>query len=98
MCQASAGAIVTITGGIVVAKSGNLGVGGMRGIGPGGGSNDYGSLTIGDNMMVSSWNGNVGPVLAGERKDYCWNHTQARIEPCTHPGYTASTCPYCIHP
>ena len=98
-----AGANVTINGGIVVAKSGNVGVGGMRGIGPGGGSNDYGTLTIADNMMVRTWNGNEGPFPRGERRDYCWNHTQARIEPCTHPnasyGYDGHrinpNCEYC---
>ena len=101
------GGTITITGGTVVAKSGNVGVGGMRGIGPGGGSDDYGSLTIGDNMMVSSWNGGVGPVSADSRRDYCWYHTQARVELCTHKDltYTVSGntindthtahCPYC---
>ena len=101
------GGTITITGGTVVAKSGNVGAGGMRGIGPGGGSDDYGSLTIGDNMMVSSWTGGVGPVSADSRKDYCWYHTQARVELCTHKDltYTVSGntindthtahCPYC---
>ena len=92
-----AGADVTINGGIVVVKSGTLGATGLRGIGPGAGSNDYGALTLGDNLMVSSWNGNEGPYPANERKDYCWYRTQARIEPCTHPGYTAETCPYHKH-
>ena len=92
-----AGANVTITGGTVVVKSGKLGATGRRGIGPGTGSDDYGSLTLGDNLMVSSWNGNEGPYPAGQRKDYCWYRTQARIEPCTHPGYTAETCPYHKH-
>ena len=92
-----AGADVTINGGIVVVKSGTLGATGLRGIGPGAGSNDYGALTLGDNLMVSSWNGNEGPYPANERKDYCWYRTQARIEHCTHPGYTAETCPYHKH-
>ena len=92
-----AGADVTINGGIVVVKSGTLGATGLRGIGPGYGSDNYGQLTLGDNLMVSSWNGNEGPYPANERKDYCWYRTQARIEPCTHPGYTAETCPYHKH-
>ena len=92
-----AGADVTINGGIVVVKSGTLGANGLRGIGPGYGSDNYGQLTLGDNLMVSSWNGNEGPYPAGQRKDYCWYRTQARIEPCTHPGYTAETCPYHKH-
>ena len=95
--QSGAGADVTITGGTVVVKSGTLGATGMRGIGPGYGSDDYGSLSLGDNLMVSSWNGNEGPYPANQRKDYCWYRTQARIEPCTHPGYTAETCPYHVH-
>ena len=82
-----AGAHVTITGGTVVVKSGTLGATGLRGIGPGAGSDDYGSLILGDNLMVSSWNGNEGPYPAGQRKDYCWYRTQVRVEPCTHPGY-----------
>lgn len=64
---------------------------------PGTGSDDYGQLSIGDNVMVSSWNGNEGPYPAELRRDYCWYRTQARIEPCTHPGYTAETCPYHKH-
>ena len=95
--QDGAGANVTINGGIVVVKSGTLGATGLRGIGPGYGSDNYGQLTLGDNLMVSSWNGNEGPYPAGQRKDYCWYRTQARIEPCTHPGYTAETCPYHKH-
>jgi len=95
--QDGAGADVTINGGTVIVKAGQLGVTGLRGIGPGTGSNDYGKLTLGDNMMVSSWNGNEGPYPADSRKDYCWYRTQARIEPCTHPGHTAEDCPYHKH-
>ena len=43
----------------------------MRAIGPGEGDDVYGELIIGDLMMVSSWNGGVGPVSADSRKDYC---------------------------
>ena len=92
-----AGANVTINGGTVVVKSGTLGATGRRGIGPGTGSEDYGQLFIANKMMVRSWNGNEGPYPADQRKDYCWYRTQARIEPCTHPGYTAETCPYHVH-
>jgi len=92
-----AGASVTINGGTVVVKAGTLGATGLRGIGPGTGSEDYGSLTFGDDLMVSSWNGSEGPYPAALRRDYCWYRTQARIEPCTHPGYTAETCPYHKH-
>ena len=36
-------------------------------------------------------------ALEIERKDMCWYRTQARVEVCTHPGYTADTCPYHKH-
>lgn len=83
---------VTITGGTVIAQAG-LDETGCRAIGPGEGSDDYGSLTLGDNLMVSS------ERLAGvdERKNMCWYRTRVRVEPCTHPGYTAATCPYHKH-
>ena len=32
------------------------------------------------------------------RKAGAWYHTETRIEPCTHPGYNASNCPYHVHP
>ena len=90
--QDGKGATVTITGGTVIAKAG-LDETGCRAIGPGEGSDEYGSLTLGDNMMVSS------ERLANEveRKNMCWYRTQVRVEPCTHPGYTAGTCPYHKH-
>ncbi len=85
------GANVTITGGTVHASAGS-GETGNRAIGPGYGDDVYGSLTIGDGLMVSSWNCGEGPFPAAERKDYCWYHTQARLEPCTHASisYTVS--------
>ena len=39
-----------------------------------------------------------GVSLSAGRKNGAWYHTEARIEPCTHPGYTAETCPYHVHP
>ena len=77
------GGNITITGGTVIAKAG-MNETGCRAIGPGGGSDDYGSLTIGDEMMVSS----EGKASAGERKSMCWYRTQARIESCTHGDVT----------
>ena len=77
------GGNITITGGTVIAKAG-MNETGCRAIGPGGGSDDYGSLTIGDEMMVSS----EGKASAGERKSMCWYRTQARIEPCSHGDIT----------
>lgn len=90
--QDGRGAHVTITGGTVVAQAG-LDETGCRAIGPGEGSDDYGTLTLGDNLMVSS------ERLAGvdERKNMCWYRTRVRVEPCTHPGYTPDTCPYHKH-
>lgn len=86
--QDGGGGNITITGGTVIAKAGQLGVTGMRGIGPGYGSSDYGKLTIGDGMMVRNWNCTEGPYPAALRRDYCWYRTQARLDPCTHMNIT----------
>ena len=87
--QDGRGADVTITGGTVVAQGGEDKTG-RRAIGPGTGSDDYGSLTLGDNMMVSS----ERMANVDERKNMCWYRTRVRVEPCTHPGHTAEDCPY----
>jgi len=73
------GGKVTITGGTVIAQAGKNDTG-YRAIGPGKGSDNYGSLTIGDEMMVSS----ERMANAVERKNMCWYRTQVRVEPCTH--------------
>ena len=83
---------LTMTGGTVIAKAGRDETG-WRAFGPGSGSDDYGKLTIGDLMMVSSERIFTEP----ERVNGCWYRTDARVEPCTHPGYTADTCPYHKH-
>jgi len=90
--QDGRGADVTITGGTVVAQGGEDKTG-RRAIGPGTGSDNYGSLTLGDNMMVSS----ERMANEVERKNMCWYRTRVRVEPCTHPGYTLETCPYHKH-
>ena len=90
--QDGKGANVTITGGTVVAQAG-LDETGCRAIGPGEGCDDYGSLTLGDNMMVSS----ERMANVDERKNMCWYRTRVRVEPCTHPGHTADDCPYHKH-
>ena len=84
------GASVSITGGTVIAKAGTN-ASGYRAIGPGKGSNDYGSLTISDAQMVRETTSST-PFTASERKNGCWYHAQARVEPCTHSSvtYTAS--------
>ncbi len=86
------GGNVTITGGTVHASAGS-GETGNRAIGPGYGSDAYGSLTIGDLMMVYS----ERMAAAVERHDMCWYRTDVHVELCTHPGYTADTCPYHNH-
>ena len=73
------GADVTINGGTVIAKAG-LDETGCRAIGPGKGSDDYGSLTIGDGLMVKS----ERMAVATERHDMCWYRTQVQVLPCTH--------------
>ena len=102
--QDGKGADVTITGGTVVAKAGRNETG-MRAIGPGKGSNDYGTLTLGDDVMVSS----ERKATAAERKNMCWYRTQVRVEPCDHSDviYTVdgtgptdhhiAHCIYCNH-
>lgn len=87
------GGNVTITGGTVHASAGEGGTG-NRAIGPGKGEDDaYGSLTIGDLMMVYS----ERMAAEIERHDMCWYRTDVHVELCTHPGYTADTCPYHKH-
>jgi len=87
------GGNVTITGGTVHASAGEGGTG-NRAIGPGKGEDDaYGSLTVGDLMMVYS----ERMAAAVERHDMCWYRTDVHVELCTHPGYTADTCPYHKH-
>ena len=97
----SPGADVTITGGIVEAHAGENDTY-YKAIGGGRDSDDYGSLTLGDNMMVrfkqgSNWSTPVPVAYEHGRKAGAWYHTEARIEPCTHPGHTADTCPYHKH-
>lgn len=57
------------------------------------GCDAYGQLTIGDLMMVRS----ERLAAAEERKNMCWYRTDVHVEPCTHPDYTADTCPYHKH-
>ena len=71
------GGNITITGGTVIAKAG-LNETGCRAIGPGAGSDDYGSLYIGEVMMVTS----ERLATTGERRNMCWYRTQVRVEYC----------------
>ena len=79
----NSGANVTITGGIVVAHAGEDDTG-YRAIGPGYDNDNYGQLTIGDEMMVKS----ERLATAAERKNMCWYRTRVRVEPCTHSSVT----------
>ena len=93
------GSWVTIYGGTVVAKTTGTDEG-SRAIGPGDGNDDYRTLDIGDDMMVTS----ERKFTAAERKNACWYRTQVRVEPCDHQDATASVkdgsthnvdCNYC---
>ena len=101
------GGDITINGGIIDAESGMDNPGeGYRAVGPGEGCDDYGKLTLGDDLMVKS----ERKASAGERKAMCWYRVSAHIEPCKHDGeitYTStgctsddthtSHCQYCNH-
>ena len=99
------GANVTITGGTVHASAGS-GDTGNRAIGPGYGDDVYGSLTIGDLMMVRA----ERMASAVERHDMCWYRTDVHVEMCTHQDHTytwsgttaedthTEVCGYCTTP
>jgi hypothetical protein len=82
------GGTVTITGGSVIAKAGEQGGEGNRAIGPGQSNENYGTLTIGNTMMVGAGNsGSVERIYdADERKNACWYRSYAELSPCTHPS------------
>ena len=93
--QGGRGGDVTITGGTVIAKAGRQYTPDVetenRAIGPGEGCDEYGTLTIGDQMMVQAgYDGDnyEGIFTAGLRVSACWYRTSARIEPCTHSSLT----------
>ena len=61
---------------------------------------DYGKLTLADNLMVQAGTStdNWERVFTEpERVNACWYRTDVHVELCTHPGYTADTCPYHKH-
>ena len=109
------GANVTINGGVVVAYAGTQGSEeeGNRAIGPGDGSDNYGSLTFDDAMMVQAgydYDQYERIFSAARRKEACWYRTAARIEVCQHTGNKTYTvdgttaddhhimhCEYCQH-
>ena len=103
---------VHIHGGIVTAQCGSFDGDGKRAIGPGDGGDDYGELTIADDLMVSAGYSvaDSAPFDAGLRVSGCWYRPYAVIAPCTHPNptYTVSGtsstdthlkhCAYCLTP
>ena len=85
------GGTVTITGGIVIAKAGIQGGKVNRAIGPGNRNDKYGTLTIGNAMMVGAGNnGSVESIFDADERLYgCWFHSYAELSPCSHPsGFT----------
>ena len=99
------GGNVTITGGTVIAK--NQSKVESRAIGPGYDCDKFGTLTIGDAIMVGAGNnGSVERIYdADERVNACWYRSYAEISPCTHPsgitytindgGTHSSHCKHC---
>ena len=80
---------VNIYGGTVIAKAGDQSGSGNRAIGPGNGSDKYGTVTIGNKMTV--WAGtessnNRKPVA--DRTGACQFNPYAKIAVCGHSGYT----------
>ena len=89
------GADVKIYGGIVEAWAGTkAGPDGGLAIGGGDHNEGYGTLEIGDNMMVHAGDypedADEHLFVTGQRKSACWYRTYARIEPCDHQGGTYS--------
>ena len=85
---------VHIHGGTVTAQCGSFDGDGKRAIGPGDGGDNYGELTIADDLMVSAGYSvaDSAPFDAGLRVSGCWYRPYAVIAPCTHPNptYTVS--------
>ena len=98
------GGNVTISGGTVVTKSGCNSTG-CRAIGPGKGSDNYGSLALGDELKVTS----ERTFTTDERKNACWYRTDVRVEACEHSSihyeldaehpelYHIAHCDHCKH-
>ena len=78
---------VTIKGGTVYAKAGGQNGEGYRAIGPGESSNDYGELTIGEEMTV--WAGTESSnnrKPEADRAGSCQYNPYAKISVCDHSG------------
>lgn len=90
------GGSVNITGGTVIAKAGE---GASHAIGAGDGSDDNGSLSIGNPLMVrpAFGEGWFAPVAADARVNTCRNYAGIWIQLCNHPEHTPENCPYHVH-
>ena len=87
------GGRVTINGGTVYAKAGRQSGSGNRAIGPGNGSDSYGTLNIGNAMTV--WAGTESDYSGkhfskDQRAGVCWYSPYAKIAVCDHTGCTYS--------
>lgn len=79
----------------------SAGIGGdeAAGIGAGNGGSPHNSFVIADLWMVQYWNwddSRYDTATAGYRVDAA-RSINVHIAPCSHPGYTAETCPYHVH-
>ena len=80
-------AVGGVMSGTVIAKTSGTDEG-SRAIGPGDGSDNYGSLTLGDDMMVTS--------VRVEPCDHADGFTYTN-DGCTENHHHTSHCPYCLH-
>jgi hypothetical protein len=89
------GGSVNISGGTVISRAGE---GASHAIGAGDGSDDNGSLSIGNPLMVRPAYGEgwFAPVAASARVNTCRNYSGVWIQLCNHPEHTAVDCPYCV--
>lgn len=91
--EGASGGVVAINGGLVLAVAGENGAG----IGAGDGSDDHGTLDMVDLMMVQYKDGDNYKIAPSDNRIHRSREADVRVEPCTHPGYTAETCPYHVH-
>ena len=91
--EGASGGVVAINGGLVLAVAGENGAG----IGAGDGGDNHGTLDIVDPMMVQYKDGDNYKIAPSDNRIHRSREADVRVEICTHPGYTAETCPYHKH-
>ena len=91
--EGASGGDVAINGGLVLAVAGENGAG----IGAGDGGDNHGTLDIVDSMMVQYKDGDDYKIAPSDDRIDRSRKADIRVEICTHPGYTAETCPYHKH-